>query len=74
MIRVISLKDSSEDAANISGSTLPPDAEILPRRGTTGVIFALKTSFIFSMSSHLVGIMGDKYNMPNKWHRDAPNA
>ena len=32
---------------------LPPEAEILPRRGTTGVILLLNNSFIFSISSHL---------------------
>jgi hypothetical protein len=47
-------------AVNRSESNLPPDAEILPRRGTTGVIFALKTSFIFSMSSHLGVRLGDE--------------
>jgi hypothetical protein len=34
-------------------STLPPEAEMLLRIGTQGVMFAMKTSFIFSRSSHL---------------------
>lgn len=50
-------------AANEFSVNLPPDAEILPRRGTTGVTFALKTSFIFSMSSHLVGKGGEELRM-----------
>ena len=35
----------------------PPEAEILPLRGMTGVILAEMSSFIFSMSSHLSKII-----------------
>ena len=48
-------KISPGDFREISSNDKPPDAEILPRRGTRGVTLALIRSFIFSISSHLEG-------------------